>query len=525
MTKHPFIIHRGDCLEILRDMPDSSVDSVVTDPPYGLSDHKPGDVVACLTAWMAGEEYRPKKKGFMGRAWDSWVPGPEVWREVYRVLKPGGHVVAFAGSRTHDLMSMALRLAGFECRDTVMWVYGSGFTKSMDVSKAIDKARDDSADILRVTTVMADAAERLGVSRADVDKFMGTSDMGGWWLSRLKHRCLCPKWDQWIRLKNLLRMSDEMDAEVWRLNGRKGMPGNEREDREVSSHSGGDVFQHTYRVANPGTPVLDAARQWAGWGTALKPAFEPALLFRKPLDGNVAENVLAHGTGALNIDGCRVPHADQGDEAGYREKCASVVGLGSNRNGSAYGEWTGERQDSASALGRFPANLIHDGSPEVLAHFPDSNGAGPSLPRVKVTGYGGGIGSGESAYLGGERIPYNAGSASTARFFYCAKASKADRNSGGAKNVHPTVKPTDLMRYLCRLVTPPGGVVLDLFTGSGSTGRAAMLEGFRFVGCEMSDEYADIAEVRIRHAAELAQAASSKPSDITPTTGDLFEAA
>ena len=167
-----------------------------------------------------------------------------------------------------------------------------------------------------------------------------------------------------------------------------------------------------------------------GLGGALKPAFEPALLFRKPLAGTVAENVLAHGTGALNIDECRVPHADQGDEAGYREKCASVVGLGSNRNGSAYGEWTGERQDSASALGRFPANLIHDGSPEVLAHFPDSNGAGPSLPRVKVTGYGGGIGSGESAYLGGERIPYNAGSGSAARFFYCAKANKKDRNEG-----------------------------------------------------------------------------------------------
>lgn len=119
-----FTIHRGDCLEALRAMPDSSVDSVVTDPPYGLSDHKPTDVVACLTAWLAGEEYRPNKKGFMGRAWDSWVPGPEVWREVFRVLKPGGHVVAFAGSRTHDLMSMALRLAGFECRDTVMWIYG-----------------------------------------------------------------------------------------------------------------------------------------------------------------------------------------------------------------------------------------------------------------------------------------------------------------------------------------------------------------------------------------------------------------
>ena len=225
-----------------------------------------------------------------------------------------------------------------------------------------------------------------------------------------------------------------------------------------------------------------------GLGGALKPAFEPALLFRKPLDGNVAENVLAHGTGALNISACRVPTdvPRPALEANRRLKNNTYsAGLGGS---VVIGE---------TSLGRFPANLIHDGSPEVLAMFPDSNGAGPSVPRV----------------------------GSAARFFYCAKASKADRNSGGAKNVHPTVKPTDLMRYLCRLVTPPGGVVLDPFTGSGSTGKAAMLEGFCFIGCELSDEYADIAEARIRHAAELAQAASSKPSDITPTTGDLFEAA
>ena len=293
-----------------------------------------------------------------------------------------------------------------------------------------------------------------------------------------------------------------------------------------------------------------------GLGGALKPAFEPALLFRKPLAGTMAENVLAHGTGALNIDGCRVPTAGASDEAGYREKCASVVGLESNRNGNAYGEWTGERQDSAHAAGRFPANLIHDGSPEVLALFPDSNGAGPSLPRVKVTGYGDGIGTGASDYLGGERVPFNAGCGAAARFFYCAKASKRDREeglehmravhrangnkwtdqdyrvsrgeraasdeSGPRRNIHPTVKPTYLMRYLCRLVTPPGGVVLDPFTGSGSTGKAAILEGFRFIGCELSDEYADIAEARIQQA--VAREPASHPIN-APTTGDLFEAA
>ena len=428
----------------------------------------------------------------------------------------------------------------------------------MDVSKAIDKL--DATEARRARQLrFTEWMRGTGLAASRIDEITGTN-MGSHYttaasqpavptrdhLEKLRPHLNCevPRWieqmvdDRTIESENF-RMRDVV-AVAMGTDTRRSRPGIPLQDC---------MAKHEYSITAPAT---DAARQWSGWGTALKPAFEPALLFRKPLVGTVAENVMAHGTGALNIDGCRVPHAGQGDEAGYRDKCASVVGLGSNRNGNAYGEWTGERQDSASALGRFPANVIHDGSPEVLAHFPDSNGAGPSLPRVKVTGYGGGIGSGESAYLGGERIPFNAGSGSAARFFYCPKANRKDRNEGceglpqrvvstwggdeddlseGKKstfpkgNHHPTVKPTDLMRYLCRLVTPPGGVVLDPFTGSGSTGKAAMLEGFRFVGCELSDEYADIAEARIRHAAELAQAASSKPSDITPTTGDLFEAA
>lgn len=407
-----WVLHRGDCIEALRDMPDSSVDSVVTDPPYGLSDHKPADVVACLAAWLAGEEYRPNKKGFMGRAWDSWVPGPEVWREVFRVLKPGGHIVAFAGSRTHDLMSMALRLAGFECRDTVIWIYAQGFPKSMDVSKAIDKAAGAEREVIGV----------------------------------------------------------------------KGKSGAAR------SCMAGDFAGGEYMAT---TSATDAARQWAGWGTALKPAFEPALLFRKPLVGTVADNVLKHGTGALNIQACRI-------------EAERVTGCGGGGSRLYEGGLSREGCEARPTEGRFPANVIHDGSPEVLAHFPDSDGAGPSLPRVKVTGYGDGIGSGESAYLGGERIPFDAGSGSAARFFYCPKASTQDRDEGCQSlprgNHHPTVKPTDLMRYLCRLVTPPGGVVLDPFTGSGSTGKAAILEGFSFIGCELLNDHADIAEARMQHA-------------------------
>ncbi len=349
----------GDCLEIMRDIPDGSIDAIVTDPPYGLSDHRTSDVFSCLSSWLAGQEYLPNKKGFMGRTWDSWVPGPEVWREVFRVLKPGGHVVAFAGSRTHDLMSMALRLAGFECRDTVLWVYGSGFPKSLDVSKAIDKAAGAEREVIGVDERIARRQPRKGYSPV-LDK------------------------------------------------------------------------QSTFNGANANitAPATDAARQWQGWGTALKPAFEPALLFRKPLVGTVAENVLAHGAGALNIAGCRVE--DGGEE---------------------------------TSKGRFPANLIHDGSDEVLAVFPGAAGG------------------------------------SAARFFYCAKASKTDR---GTDNSHPTVKPTELMRYLVRLVTPLGGTVLDPFMGSGSTGKAAVLEGFHFLGIEQDRSYFKIATERIQNAFDAA---------------------
>ena len=285
----------SDCLEVLASMPDACVDAVVTDPPYGLS--------------------------FMGKGWDYQVPSVEIWEQCLRVLKPGGHLLAFAGTRTQHRMCVNIEDAGFEIRDMIAWVYGSGFPKSHN-------------------------------------------------------------------------LKDE----------------------------------------------------WYGWGTALKPALEPITVARKPFKGTVANNVLKHGTGAINIDGCRV-------------------------NGDA---------------GRWPANLIHDGSNEVTQ-------------------------------------PLN----NAARFFYCAKASKKDREEGceglpdknptfGAskgdglgrgisntrqdlprKNTHPTVKPTDLMAYLCRLVTPPGGIVLDPFMGSGSTGKAAMQEGFNFVGIEREQNYFDIAEKRL----------------------------
>lgn len=359
-----YTIMVGDCLELLRRMPDSSVDSVVTDPPYGLS--------------------------FMGKKWDYDVPATEVWVECLRMLKPGGHLLSFAGTRTQHRMAVRIEDAGFEIRDMIAWVYGSGFPKS--------------------------------------------HNLGG-------------------------------------------------------SHE--------------------------GWGTALKPALEPITVARKPFSSTVAANVIAHGTGALNIDRCRVTTGD--DTA--RISNGAIKGGNFAAGGSAPGPIAGGHSD-----GRWPANLIHDGSAEVVTLFPAQAGAAAPVTGNEPTANGF---SGAVKYSGmRERVSgaFHSDSGSAARFFYCAKTSRKDRNEGllssdapaVAKdatmrdcetaewstrngNSHPTVKPTDLMAYLLRLVTPPGGVALDPFMGSGSTGKAAMREGFQFIGCEIDEQYAAIARARIDH--------------------------
>lgn len=446
--------------ERLKDLPDNSVDSVVCDPPYhltsivkrfGKADSAP--IKNEDEAQGRNGPYHRTAKGFMGQTWDGGDVAfrSETWAEVLRVLKPGGHLVAFSGTRTYHRMAVAVEDAGFEVRDMIAWHYASGFPKSHDISKAIARP-----DILRVTSFVADAADAKGVGRAAIDAHMGTSDMAGWWTSRLLHRCQCPKWDQWLQLKLFLGFGDEMDAEVWLLNGRKGQPGEAWDQREVIGRAtdgaangsvvglgSKPVMAQEYDITAPAT---DAAREWEGWGTALKPATEPICLARKPLsEKSIAANVLKWGTGALNIDGCRIGPLN---------------------------------------AGRWPANLCHDGSDEVVAGFPesDSKSGGGSTS----TGYWGNAGGCEGL------IRDDNGSA--ARFFYCAKATTDERGEG---NSHPTVKPVALMRWLCRLVTPKGGTVLDPFMGSGSTGLACDAEQFDFIGCELSPEYAEIARKRI----------------------------
>ena len=415
------VLH-GDCRSELELLPDNSVDSIVTDPPYEL--------------------------GFMGKSWDASgiAYDQRVWVQCLRVLKPGGHMLAFSGSRTYHRMVCAIEDAGFQIRDQIMWVYGSGFPKSLNIGKAIDKAAGAEREVI----------------------------------GQIRH-------------------------------AQKGVAISENRGAV-----GGGAFGEA-RIGDVTAPATAEAKQWEGWGTALKPAHEPIVLARKPLEGTVAQTVLTHGTGGINIDGCRV-----GNEIIKTSGGRSVAITGDERVGAALGMYGESTPLNTEHQGRFPANFIHDGSDEVLELFPDTG---------KSTG--GRIGKKQMSNV--TNVPagqYEAGdpgygdSGSAARFFYCAKANKKDRNEGldgfepkreadriiddgvggdnprnrsntPKANHHPTVKPTDLMRYLCRLVTPPNGTVLDPFTGSGSTGKAAVLEGFNFIGIEQSAEYVEIAKARI----------------------------
>ena len=443
------IIH-GDCLEELKKLDDNSVDAVVCDPPYGLSNTKPQQVADVLKAWVTGDTVSvpAKRGGFMGKDWDSFVPPPAVWEECMRVLKPGGHMAVFAGARTQDLMGLSIRLAGFEIRDTLGWIYGSGMPKSLDVSKAIDKQRNDKRETLAVTSRLSELASAAGISRKDVDCHMGTSDMGGWWLSTLPHRCVVPSVENWAKLRDFIPGAHELDAEVWRLNGRKGTPGEAWGKREVVGKYQSGLHTGPSGVGGHGeggavtTSHSDEAKQWDGWGTALKPAIEPIILARKPLDGTVANNVLAHGVGGLNIDACRVGTSD-------------TLSIGSGKVGYGSG-LAGSNPGAQNPAGRFPANVLLD---EHAAKEMDEQ-SGPAGahgtdrgPRTK--GGSGALGWGH----GSIRHTGDPGSGGASRFFpvfkYQAKAPKRERpvieREDGSKIQHSTVKPLALMEWLVSL--------------------------------------------------------------------------
>jgi len=397
----------SDCIEGMSWFEEGSIDAIVTDPPYELN--------------------------FMGRGWDNSgiVYKPDVWRACLRVLKPGGHMLVFGAPRTFHRVAVAIEDAGFEIRDTLMWVYSSGFPKSHNAAPAIDKL--------------------LGAM------------------------------------------------------GHRGMAFNTAGVDAGFTRSGGDMEAHV--------GITPEAQKWQGWGTALKPAYEPIILARKPLAGTVAQNLLTHGTGAINIDGCRVGTGDD-----------RISGGKSGKHDNAVGKWGYAKECERPIGGRWPANFLHDGSKDVVDLFPEVKG------QVGMKKLDGGFRFIEKGDLQTVQ-QFDAGTAdfgSAARFFYCSKASAKDRDeglndfdiqdAGGLKgrndgslgsitkrrNTHPTVKPTDLMRYLCRMITPVGGTVLDPFTGSGSTGKGAVMEGFEFVGFELSPEYTDLANARIDAARQVA---------------------
>jgi site-specific DNA-methyltransferase (adenine-specific) len=385
-----FILHPGDCLKVLDTLDENSVDAVVTDAPYHLTSivKRFGAESAAPAKDYTGEKagatgaYARASRGFMGKTWDGGDIAfrPETWAKVLRVLKPGGHLIAFGGTRTYHRLGCAIEDAGFEIREMHAWVFGSGFPKSLDVSKAIDKAAGFEGD---------------------------------------------------------------------------------------------------------GGPFTYDAREWEGWGTATKPAMEPVCLARKPLsEKTVAANVLRWGVGALNIDATRIETTDNlnggayAETGGRKESPSLHAGSGMNVAGKVVGK------EFRPPSGRWPANLYHDGSDEVLALFPQSRGQQGDVRGTEKSRTGD-----ENTVCYGEygRVAFSkrSDSGSAARFFYQAKASKADR----FESRHPTVKPVALMRWLVRLVTPPGGTVLDPFAGTGTTGQAAIEEGFKAILIEQEEEY------------------------------------
>jgi site-specific DNA-methyltransferase (adenine-specific) len=440
------IIH-GDCFDVLKNIPDNSIDLILTDPPYGLS--------------------------FMGKDWDHGVPGVQFWIEALRVAKPGAHLFAFGGTRTFHRLAVAIEDAGWEIRDTIMWVYGSGFPKSHDVSKAIDKCNGETGRLHKFTDWM----RTTGLTARQLDQITDTN-MGGHYLTAASQPAI-PTAALWDMVRpHCGEVPAWVDEIVQRIEAEREVVGKSISGKTAIWQEQGGMGD--FNITAPATPE---AKQWQGWGTALKPAWEPIIVARKPLAGTVAENVLQWGTGGINIDGCRVGTND-GLERPYG---------GENKVYGSYGMERGTRTGDA-LTGRWPANFIHDGSEEVVGLFPQT-----------AASKSGGKAGWQDQYVGGpykliERTGYDEAPGSAARFFYCAKASKSERGEG---NIHPTVKPLALMKYLTTLGLPPSGTVLDPFCGSGTTALACKELGRNYICIEKELEYYRIACNRLDQPIEL----------------------
>jgi site-specific DNA-methyltransferase (adenine-specific) len=455
-------LYQGNMLDMLEVIEPNSIDSIITDPPYGLTSitKRFGKEDSAECQYGKDGSFQRLSKGFMGKEWDgSGIEyNIETWKKCYEVLKPGGYLLAFRGSRTFHRIACAIEDAGFEIRDTIMWLYGSGFPKSMSLSKGLE------------------AREKLGNA--------GT--------------------------RNKRKIEQACDTEEYTL-------------KQTNNGAMGELIETTRKQYIPDT---DLAKQWNGWGTALKPSFEPIIVARKPFKSSLVDNVIEYGVGGINIDECRVEFSNNEPD--------NRVGKIDVQKGAMKNPW-GAKSDYDNTTyknnGRFPANTIltYDETDfdEVCGGFPyTKSGGGDKSTKCGNTFLG-------TGYGGTNTNKYEANEGSTSRYFYCAKASKKDRDEGldefeekkgirsnaprkneeiktkPRKNTHPTVKPTDLMQYLVRLVTPNGGTILDPFNGSGSTGKAVMYEnkernkGYKYIGIELTEEYLPIAKARIEYVCKL----------------------
>ena len=507
----------GRSEELLRSLPDNSIDSVVTDPPYGLG--KAPDAIKMLEGWMESGSYSHKgSKGFMNLEWDSFVPQPSLWKEVYRVLKPGGHVVAFAGTRTQDLMALGLRIAGFEIRDMVAWIYGGGWPKTPSIGDSIDKGSGINKERqLEFTAWM----RSTGITAETIDKATSSS-MSSHYLTD-KQQPAIPTADKFDLLRPFL---PEVPENIERLVAeRTGIQWSDYAKREIVGKKEGATgfFKKEKVIRDVTEPFSEEARKWKGWHQALKPAIEPITLARKPMIGNAAQNVLAYGTGGIKIDGTRTPFVGEDivkarHEEGRKDKSV----------GHLYGK-SDSYTTKPSPLGRYPTNILlsydedefvidegREKSEEALAWMSESGKTAPlseeeffTVPEDIRSAF---VKADNESKREVYRIfpckgEFGGGkdSDSEARFFYSGKACKSDKNEGlpeGVRNEHATVKPTSVMRWLCKLITPPGGVVLDPFCGSGTTGKAAIKEGFCFLGVDLGAENAKVSSLRVKHAEE-----------------------
>ena len=518
-------LYQGNMLDMLEVIESNSIDSIVTDPPYGLTSitKRFGKENSVECQYGKDGSFQRLSKGFMGKEWDgSGIEyNIDTWKKCYEVLKEGGYLLAFGGTRTFHRIACAIEDAGFEIRDTIMWLYGSGFPKSMDISKKIDKKLGNGKFKNKEIEFVKWFKKNSLKEPAEIDKIFGWKARSFHFFSENDNNRHIPNWDVYVILKKECGLSNEYDDFIKKHSLLL------EEIREVQGYEN-SIKNWNKKYIKPvlNEPSTDLAKQWQGWGTSLKPSFEPIIVARKPFKGSLVDNVIKNGVGGINVDECRVESKPR--KTGTKPTSSEATGSGNTLIGSSKNR---QAEYDKLDLGRFPANTIltYDETDfeEVCGGFPNTKTGDVKPHKNKSDGVC-------NFNTQNKTINYfNGDSGSASRYFYCAKASKRDRDEGleefdkkincdrnvecysanvpfnrsslPKKNTHPTVKPTDLMQYLVRLVTPNGGTILDPFNGSGSTGKAVMYENlergknYKYIGIELTEEYLPISKARIEY--------------------------